>query len=86
MSKNERNQVISISEFLDRKAAMLAEKQELQRQPIVIPEFIKEALEENRHRERRLGMRVIERVIDSSDIPINNDVSQAGPPAISHQE
>ena len=86
MDKGRQNRVISMREFLDRKATTLAEKQELQRQPIIIPEFIKEALEENRHRERRLGMRVIEQVIDSSDIPKANEVSQAEPPVIPHQE
>ena len=86
MDKGKQNRVISMSEFLARKATMLAEKQELQRQPIIIPEFINEALEENRHRERRLGMRVIEQVIDSSDIPKANEVGQAEPPVIPHQE
>lgn len=86
MDKGKQNRVISMSEFLDHKATMLAEKQELQRQPIIIPEFIKEALEENRHRERRFGMRVVEQVIDSSDIPKANEVNQAEPPVTSHQE
>ena len=86
MDKGKQNRVVSMSEFLDRKATMLAEKQELQRQPIIIPEFIKEALEENRHRERRLGMRVIEQVIDSSDIPKANEVSPVEPSVIPHQE
>lgn len=79
MSSGENSNVVSIKAWQQDKQLKEQQREIDARQPIMVPERIAAALEENRARKQRLGMRVVERVIDEVPKTADSDTTSTGP-------
>jgi hypothetical protein len=79
VSDNEKSNVVSIKAWQQDKQLKEQQREIDARQPIVVPEHITAAAEEYRARQQRLGMCVVERVIDEVPKAADSDTTSTGP-------
>ena len=79
MSSGENSNVVSIKVWQQDKQLKEQQREIDARQPIVVPEHITVAAEEHRARQQRLGMRVVEQVIDEVPEATDSDTTTTGP-------
>ena len=79
MNNNEKSNVVRIDAWQRDKQLKEQQRQIDAQQPIVVPEHITAAAEEHRARQQRLGMRVVDQVIDKVPEATDSDTSSTGP-------
>jgi hypothetical protein len=79
VNSNEKSNIVSIKAWQQDKQLKEQQREIDARQPIVVPEHITAAAEDYRARQQRLGMRVVEQVIDEVPEATDSDTTTTGP-------
>ena len=79
MKNNENAKIVHIGDWQRGKQLKEQQREIDARQPIVVPEHITAAAEESRARRQRLGVRIVEQVIDKVPKATDSDNRSTGP-------